>query len=96
MATITHDGGSHTTTAPPNSTPTPVPKTPSSCPQQRPATRDRRRHTIELTERGRQVLVDHLQSSDDWLAEAITDRLNPTERAVLDLAAGLLDQLLDG
>jgi DNA-binding MarR family transcriptional regulator len=59
-------------------------------------TRDRRRHTIELTERGRQLLVDHMQSSDDWLAQAITDRLNPTERAVLDLAAGLLDQLLDG
>ena len=58
--------------------------------------RDRRRHTIQLTETGREVLVDHMQSSDDWLAEAITDRLNPTERAVLQLAAGLLDQLLDG
>ena len=59
-------------------------------------TRDRRRHTIELTEAGRDILVDHMQSSDDWLADAITDRLNPTERAVLQLAAGLLDQLLDG
>jgi DNA-binding MarR family transcriptional regulator len=59
-------------------------------------TQDRRRHTIELTDRGRQLLTDHMQSSDDWLADAITERLNPTERAVLQLAAGLLDQLLDG
>lgn len=59
-------------------------------------TRDRRRHTIELTAHGRQVLVEHMQSSDDWLADAITERLNPTERAVLQLAADLLDQLLDG
>lgn len=58
-------------------------------------TQDRRRHTIELTDRGRQLLTDHMQSSDDWLADAITERLNPTERAVLQLAAGLLDQLLD-
>ncbi len=59
-------------------------------------THDRRRHTIELTDRGRQLLKDHMKSSDDWLAEAIAERLNPTERAVLQLAAGILDQLLDG
>jgi DNA-binding MarR family transcriptional regulator len=59
-------------------------------------TRDRRRHTIELTDSGRRVLADHMQKSDDWLAEAIADRLNPTEREVLRLAANLLDQLLDG
>ncbi|TDW60865.1 MarR family winged helix-turn-helix transcriptional regulator [Kribbella pratensis] len=57
---------------------------------------DRRRHTIELTEDGRQLLREHMKSSDDWLAEAIETRLNPTERAVLQLAAGILDQLLDG
>jgi hypothetical protein len=34
--------------------------------------------------------------ADDGLAEAIETRLNPTERAVLQLAAGILDQLLDG
>lgn len=59
-------------------------------------THDRRRHTIELTDRGRQLLKEHMKSSDDWLAEAIEERLNPTERAVLQLAAGILDQLLDG
>jgi len=59
-------------------------------------TQDRRRHTIELTAAGRQLLVDHMQSSDDWLADAIAERLNPTERAVLHLAADLLDQLVDG
>ncbi|WP_327638494.1 MarR family transcriptional regulator [Kribbella sp. NBC_00482] len=59
-------------------------------------THDRRRHTIELTDRGRQLLKEHMKSSDDWLAEAIDERLNPTERAVLQLAAGILDQLLDG
>ncbi|RZT12759.1 DNA-binding MarR family transcriptional regulator [Kribbella sp. VKM Ac-2569] len=59
-------------------------------------THDRRRHTIELTDRGRQLLKEHMKSSDDWLAEAIAERLNPTERAVLELAAGILDQLLDG
>jgi DNA-binding MarR family transcriptional regulator len=57
---------------------------------------DRRRHTIELTDSGRQLLREHMKSSDDWLAEAIEERLNPTERAVLELAAGILDQLLDG
>lgn len=59
-------------------------------------THDRRRHTIELTDRGRQLLKEHMKSSDDWLTEAIEERLNPTERAVLQLAAGILDQLLDG
>ena len=57
---------------------------------------DRRRNTIELTDAGRRLLKDHMKSSDDWLAEAIEERLNPTERAVLGLAAGILDQLLDG
>jgi DNA-binding MarR family transcriptional regulator len=57
---------------------------------------DRRRHTIQLTDDGRQLLREHMKSSDDWLAEAIETRLNPTERAVLQLAAGILDQLLDG
>ncbi|MER7250931.1 MarR family transcriptional regulator [Kribbella sp. NPDC000426] len=57
---------------------------------------DRRRHTIELTDSGRHLLREHMKSSDDWLAEAIETRLNPTERAVLQLAAGILDQLLDG
>jgi DNA-binding MarR family transcriptional regulator len=59
-------------------------------------TQDRRRHTIELTDGGRQLLREHMKSSDDWLAEAIETRLTPTERAVLQLAAGILDQLLDG
>lgn len=57
---------------------------------------DRRRNTIDLTDAGRRLLKEHMKSSDDWLAEAIEQRLNPTERAVLGLAAGILDQLLDG
>lgn len=57
---------------------------------------DRRRHTIELTAPGRTLLAEHVQSSDDWLAETIAERLNPTERAVLQLAADLMNQLLDG
>ncbi|GAA3082876.1 DNA-binding MarR family transcriptional regulator [Kribbella aluminosa] len=57
---------------------------------------DRRRQTIELTTAGRELLKHHMKSSDDWLAEAISQRLNPTEQAVLQLAAGILDQLLDG
>lgn len=57
---------------------------------------DRRRNTIDLTDAGGRLLKDHMKSSDDWLAEAIEQRLNPTERAVLGLAAGILDQLLDG
>ncbi|GAA1549156.1 MarR family transcriptional regulator [Kribbella hippodromi] len=59
-------------------------------------TEDRRRHAIDLTDHGRRLLMEHVKSSDDWLAEAIADRLNPTEQAVLKLAAGILDQLLDG
>lgn len=57
---------------------------------------DRRRNTIDLTDAGGRLLKDHMKSSDDWLAEAIEQRLNPTERAVLGLATGILDQLLDG
>lgn len=57
---------------------------------------DRRRQTIELTRQGQQLLQEHMRSSDDWLADAIAQRLNPTEQAVLRLAAGILDQLLDG
>ncbi|MFD7156340.1 MarR family winged helix-turn-helix transcriptional regulator [Kribbella sp. NPDC059898] len=57
---------------------------------------DRRRQTIELTATGRALLKEHMKSSDDWLADAIAERLNPTEQAVLQLATRLLDQLLDG
>ncbi|MEU4190371.1 MarR family transcriptional regulator [Kribbella sp. NPDC026611] len=60
------------------------------------ATQDRRRHTIELTDAGRRLLTEHVTSSDDWLAQAIVERLNPTEQAVLQLAANILDQLVDG
>ncbi|WP_410786438.1 MarR family winged helix-turn-helix transcriptional regulator [Kribbella sp. C-35] len=59
-----------------------------------PDTRDRRRQTIDLTERGLQVLIEHVRQSDDWLTRAMTERLTPTELDVLRLAANLIEQLL--
>jgi DNA-binding MarR family transcriptional regulator len=60
-----------------------------------PDTRDRRRQTIDLTERGLQVLIEHVRQSDDWLTRAMTERLTPTELDVLRLAANLIEQLLE-
>jgi DNA-binding MarR family transcriptional regulator len=60
-----------------------------------PDSRDRRRQTIDLTERGSQVLIEHVRQSDDWLTRAMTERLTPTELDVLRLAANLIDQLLE-
>ena len=57
--------------------------------------RDRRRQTIELTEPGLQVLIEHIRQSDDWLLQAMTERLTPTELEVLRLAANLIEQLLE-
>jgi DNA-binding MarR family transcriptional regulator len=57
--------------------------------------RDRRRQTIELTERGLQVLIEHVRQSDDWLTQAMTERLTPTELELLRLASNLIEQLLE-
>lgn len=56
---------------------------------------DRRQIDISLTERGRTLIRRDAVAQNAWLAEAIDQRLSPTEQAVLMLAADLLDRLTD-
>jgi len=55
---------------------------------------DRRQSIVSLTESGLAALQQDLADRDAWLAEAIAD-LSETERAVLVLAAKLMDGITD-
>ncbi|MGW0770840.1 MarR family winged helix-turn-helix transcriptional regulator [Streptomyces sp. NPDC002676] len=57
-----------------------------------PGTADRRQSVLTLTEAGRTALEQDMAERDAWLAGALAS-LGVTERGVLELAAGLLDQL---
>jgi DNA-binding MarR family transcriptional regulator len=59
-----------------------------------PSERDRRESVLDLTERGRQVLVADVTQRDGWLALAVAE-LTDTEAQVLRLAAALMDRLAD-
>ena len=54
---------------------------------------DARRHHVVITEAGRQALRDHVRDGNVWLAAALRQTLSPAERGVLQIAAGLLDQV---
>ncbi len=56
---------------------------------------DRRQHQIVLTDSGRTVLTEHVRDADAWLAEALSEKLSPTECRLLRLATDLVNQLLD-
>src|SRR5437870_3367354 len=58
-------------------------------------TRDRRRSVLRITPAGQGVLERDMRSRDHWLAAAMAAVLTPTERALVHLAAGLLDRLAD-
>ncbi len=53
---------------------------------------DRRRAWIGLTQQGRAVLASDLAERDHWLAGQVRS-LTPAERAVLDVAADLLERI---
>jgi DNA-binding MarR family transcriptional regulator len=54
---------------------------------------DGRQHRLRLTEAGRAALADDMRERDAWLERAMDDRLSPTERELVVLAAGLLERL---
>jgi DNA-binding MarR family transcriptional regulator len=56
---------------------------------------DRRQRRLALTGSGRDALRADMRRRDEWLAATMADRLTPTERDLLRLAAGLLDRLAE-
>lgn len=54
---------------------------------------DRRRSLIEITEAGRQLLLEDVHGRRTRLARAIGEVLTPTEQELLRLAAGLIDRV---
>jgi DNA-binding MarR family transcriptional regulator len=62
----------------------------------RPDDVDRRQVQIDITRKGAAVLEADTYRSEAWLATAMAERLTPTERELLRLAAGLMERLADG
>lgn len=62
----------------------------------RPDPADGRRMLVELTDAGRRALAEDRRAREDWLAQAISERLSPDEQRVLERAVRLLDRLADG
>lgn len=58
-----------------------------------PDAEDRRRAWIELTPQGEKKLNQELAAGHEWLDQAITERLTPTERATLAAAIPALQKL---
>src|SRR3569833_2361450 len=54
--------------------------------------RDKRQHCLEITDAGRAALAEAMQPRDAYLARGL-ERLTPTERELLRLAADLLAKL---
>ncbi|MDT0461184.1 MarR family transcriptional regulator [Streptomyces sp. DSM 41527] len=54
---------------------------------------DARRQNIVLTQAGREALREHVRDGNAWLATALRETLSPAERGVLQIAAGLLEQV---
>ncbi|MEU8782480.1 MarR family transcriptional regulator [Streptomyces sp. NPDC048637] len=54
---------------------------------------DSRRQNVTITEAGREALREHVRHGNLWLATALRQRLSPAERCVLQIAAGLLEQV---
>ncbi|MCI3273328.1 MarR family winged helix-turn-helix transcriptional regulator [Streptomyces cylindrosporus] len=59
-----------------------------------PSTTDRRQSVLSLTEEARRALVRDMAERDAWLSGALAS-LSPTERGVLELAAGVMERLAD-
>lgn len=56
---------------------------------------DRRQVRIDITREGVAVLDEDNYRRETWLAKAMAERLTPTERELLRLAAGLMERLAD-
>lgn len=56
---------------------------------------DRRQLDIAITKAGIELLTRDARRQNGWLARAMTEKLTPAERAVLALAADLLERLAD-
>ena len=54
---------------------------------------DRRRSLLALTEAGAEALRRDMRRRDGWLAKAMAEELNPTERELLRLAGQLMERL---
>ncbi|GAA1460746.1 MarR family winged helix-turn-helix transcriptional regulator [Williamsia maris] len=54
---------------------------------------DRRRQLVELTDAGRELLLDDRAKRDEWLAEAVAHNLDETERGLIMLCVPLLERL---
>ena len=61
----------------------------------RPDPLDRRQTLIDLTEKGRQELIEDRVSREGWLADAIEAKLTAEEQAVLIRAVDLLRRLAE-
>ena len=57
---------------------------------------DRRQVRIDITHEGVAVLDEDNERREAWLARTMADRLTPTERELIRLAAGLMERLADG
>jgi DNA-binding MarR family transcriptional regulator len=57
--------------------------------------KDRRQIEIGITAAGTALMRRDAHRQNLWLAQAMAERLTPAERAMLDLAAELLDRLAD-
>jgi DNA-binding MarR family transcriptional regulator len=56
---------------------------------------DRRRSLLALTEAGAEALRRDMYRRDGWLARAMAEELNPTERELLRLAGELMERLAE-
>jgi DNA-binding MarR family transcriptional regulator len=56
---------------------------------------DRRQFDIAISQAGTELLTRDARRQNKWLAGAMADKLTPAERAILALAAELLDRLAD-
>ena len=60
----------------------------------RPDPGDKRQVLLEITPAGRALLAADARRQTVWLADAMAARLTPTERALLGMAAGLVEKLV--
>jgi DNA-binding MarR family transcriptional regulator len=59
----------------------------------RPGTSDRRQSVIAITEQGNAAVSHDMRQRDAWLATVMTERLSPSESAMLRLAVQLMERL---
>ena len=63
--------------------------------ERRPDSVDRRQVLVEITDRGRDVIVEERRRREDWLSTAIADELTPAEQDDLIRAIALLRRLAE-